>query len=76
MSATGHRIAAAVCLVLLALAILGIVLEGGRLGWDLEAATSFGRKSAPLWFAIVAMSAFGLLMAVVAAWQLRLAART
>jgi len=52
------------------------VLEGGRLDWNWQAATSFGhRGSPPLWFATMAMSLFATTMAAAAVWQLRLSRR-
>ena len=76
LSPRGHHIAAAICLALCLLAILGIVLEGGRLDWNWQAATSFGhRGSPPLWFATMAMSLFATTMAAAAVWQLRLSRR-
>ena len=72
MNPTKHRIAATVFLLLFAFAVVGILLEGGRLGWDLEASSSFGmRGNTPLGFAIVAMSGFALVMAAAAVWQFR-----
>ena len=76
MTPRKHRIAAAIFAALCAFAILGIVLQGGRVDWDWEAATSFGRRGgAPLWFATVAISLFATVMAIAAVWQLRLSRR-
>ena len=75
MSARKHRVAAAVCLLLAAFAILGLILEGGRLDWDLNAVSDATRRNSPLWFVIITASGFALVMGVAAVWQLRLAAR-
>ena len=75
MSPTKHGVAAAIFLALLALAVVGILLEGGRQNWDWDSMTTFGRRGAPLWFATAALSLFATVMAIAAVWQLRLSRR-
>ena len=76
MTARKHRIAAIILLTLCVLAVAAVLLEAGRVGWDWQAATSFGRRgSTPLWFATAAMSLFATVMAIGAVWQLRLSRR-
>jgi hypothetical protein len=76
MSATQHRIAALICAIVAAFAVVAIIVGGVRADWQMDASTSFGKSdNAPLWLATIAFAVFALVLAAAAVWQLRLSRR-